>query len=135
MPRPRNSSPLLLSFLVLCLGCGDTAAPSQSPPPTPQSPPPAQPAMSGFIWGQVLKESGVCIRGAVVEIVDGPGIGLKSGQPDECGAWDYVGYEFRDLPLGATVTLRATALGYQLEDRELVVRNGGGPVQFVLATK
>ena len=128
MPRPRNSSPLLVSFVVLCLGCGDTAAPSQSPPP-------AQPAMSGFIWGQVLKESGLCIRGAVVEIVGGPGIGLKSGQPDECGAWDYVGYELRDLPLGATVTLRATALGYQQEDRELVVRSGGEPVQFVLATK
>lgn len=90
---------------------------------------------SGFIWGQVLKESGMCIRGAVVEIVDGPGIGLKSGQPDECDAWDYVGYEFHDLPLGATVTLRATASGYQPADRELLVRNGGEPVQFVLATK
>jgi hypothetical protein len=87
---------------------------------------------SGFIWGQVLKESGLCIRGAMVEIIEGPGMGRKSGQPDNCGAWDYDGFSFDDLPLGATVTLRATASGYQPEDREIVVPAGGGPVQFVL---
>jgi hypothetical protein len=129
MPHPRNSSPLLASFLVLCLGCGDAAAP------VPQSPPPTPTATSGFIWGQVLDQSGLCLDGGVVEIVDGPGIGEKSGQPDGCNAWDYVGYEFRDLPAGATVTLRATASGYQPQDRELVVPSSGEPVQFVLATK
>jgi hypothetical protein len=133
MPQPRNSSPLLGSFLVLCLGCSDTAAPvSQSPPPTPQSPPSTPPATSGFIWGQVLKESGPCIRGAMVEIVEGPGIGQKSGQPDNCGPWDYDGFWLNNLPPGATVTLRATASGYQPEDSVVVVPNGGRPVQFVL---
>ena len=90
------------------------------------------PEASGFIWGQVLEESGVCIRGAMVEIVEGPGIGRKSGQPDNCGPWDYDGFWFNDLPSGATVTLRATASGYQPEDSVVVVPNGGRPVQFVL---
>jgi hypothetical protein len=67
-----------------------------------------------------------------VEIVDGPGAGRASGQPDECDAWDYVGFEFRDLPLGGTVTLRASAPGYRPEDRQLITQEGGGPVQFVL---
>jgi hypothetical protein len=81
--------------------------------------------MSGYIWGQVLDESGICLRGAVVEIVEGPGTGRKSGQPDDCEAWAYDGYEFRDLSLGATLTLRATAPGYQSQDSELLVPNGG----------
>jgi hypothetical protein len=129
MSQLRNRFPLLGSCFVLCLGCGDTAAPvSQSPPPTPPTPT----TTSGFLWGQVLDQSGLCLHGGVVEIVDGPGTGRRSGQPDGCSAWDYVGYEFRDLPLGATVTLRATASGYQPQDREFVVPNGGEPVQFVL---
>jgi hypothetical protein len=70
----------------------------------------------------------------MVEIVEGPGTTRKSGQPDppECDPWGEVGFMFDDLPLGATVTLRATASGYQPEDREMVVPAGGGPVQFVL---
>ena len=86
----------------------------------------------GTIWGQVLTESGGCIRGALVEIVAGPGLGQKSGQPDNCGAWDYDGFWLSELPLGATVTLRASAPGYHPEDREVVVGTGGGPTQFVL---
>ena len=92
------------------------------------------PPLTGHIWGQVLNESGVCIRGAMVEIVAGPGMGRKSGQPDPplCDAWWTEGYHFDDLPLGARVTLRATAQGYQPEDRELRVPAGGYPVQFRL---
>jgi hypothetical protein len=91
--------------------------------------------MSGFIWGQVLVESGACIRGAMVEIVEGSGMGRKSPQPDNCNAWDYDGFWFNDLPLGTTVTIRATASGYEPEDRDVVVPGGGGPVQFVLQPK
>jgi hypothetical protein len=88
--------------------------------------------MGGFIWGQVLDEAGVCLSGGRVEIVEGPGTGQASGQPDSCGAWDYVGYALRNLPLGAEVTLRASAPGHRSEDRAIVARNGGPPVQFVL---
>ena len=131
MSRPWSSSSLLGSLLILCLACGDIAAPVSSTPVPPSTPT----GTSGYVWGQVLGQSGVCLSGGEVEIVGGPGIGRKSSQPDECNAWDYTGYEFRDLPAGATVTLRATAPGYQAQDRDLVVRNGGEPVQFVLATE
>jgi len=127
----RSSSCLFGSlFVVLGLGCGEPTAPTRQPsPPTPT-------ATNGYIWGHVLDQSGLCLHGAEVEIVDGPGVGLKSGQSDGCAAWDYdIGYEFRDLQLGATVTLRATTPGYQPQNRELVVQNGGLPVQFVLTTK
>ena len=135
MFRLRSSSRLVGSLLVvLGLGCGEPAAPTPQPsPPTPTAPTPT--AASGYIWGQVLDQSGVCLPGGEVEIVDGPGVGRKSSQPGGCTAWDYDGYEFRDLQLGATVTLRATTPGYQPQDRELVVQNGGSPVQFVLATE
>jgi hypothetical protein len=93
------------------------------------------PQVTGMIWGQVLDSSGVCLRGGMVEIIDGPSAGQISQQPEECDAWDYEGFEFDDLPLGATVTLRASAPGYRPQDRKVVARNGGGPVQFVLIPK
>jgi hypothetical protein len=88
--------------------------------------------LSGFIWGEVFTESGVCIRGAMVEIVEGPSVGRKSGQPDNCSIWGEEGFWFDGLPVGATVTLRATASGYQPEDSAVGVPNGGRPVQFFL---
>ena len=133
MPRRPTSILLLGSLVVLCLGCGDTTAPAPQSP-LPQSPPPTSSATSGFIYGYVVDQSGICIRGAMVQIVEGPGTGRKSGQADACAAWDYGGeYEFRDLPGGATVTLRASAPGYRSEDRQVVAENGGPGVEFVLA--
>ena len=82
--------------------------------------------------GQVLDGSGVCIRGAMVEIVAGPGMGRTSGQPDTCNASSEDGFVFVGLPLGATVTLRATAPRYQPKVSAIVVTAGGGPVQLVL---
>jgi len=89
--------------------------------------------MSGRILGYVVDQSGLCITGAVVEIIDGPGTGRTSGQADVCAAWDYGGeYEFDNLPLGATVTLRASAPGYRSKDLQIVVQNGGPGVEIGL---
>lgn len=128
MLKLHSSSPLVGSLLVvLGLGCAEPTVPTPSPPPPTAT-------GGGFISGYVLDQSGVCLSGAVVEIVEGSGVGRKSNQSGGCTAWDYGNeYEFRDLQLGATVTLRATAPGYQSQDRELVVQNGGSPVDFVLA--
>jgi hypothetical protein len=120
--------PLLILVLgVLLSACSDPARDVEGGPVGPSS-------GGGHLWGQVLAEGGGCIRGAMVEIVEGPGTSRKSGQPDppSCDPWGEVGFMFDDLPLGATVTLRATASGYQPEERVLVVPAGGGPVQFVL---
>lgn len=133
MSPARCSALVAGSLLALCLGCGDNTAPSTSPPPpSPPATPPPSPAMGGFIWGQVLDSSGVCLPGGMVRIVAGPGTGRASGQPDGCDAWDYGGFSLGDLPLGATVTLRAGAPGHRSEERQLVTQAGGGPVQFVL---
>ena len=130
MSPARSSSLIAGSLLALCLGCGDNTAPALQPS-TPPTPPPSA-AAGGFIWGQVLDSSGVCLHGGMVQIVDGPGAGRASTQPEVCDAWDYVGFELGDLPLGATVTLRASAPGYRAEERRVVTPAGGGPVQFVL---
>jgi len=89
--------------------------------------------MTGFIWGTVVDAAGICIPGATISIVDGPGAGRQSGQPDECNAWDSDGFEFRNLPLDAMVTLRANAPGYQSQERQVRVGNGGPPVVFAPA--
>jgi len=143
MSQARRSSLVICPLLALCLGCGDNTGPAiqrSDPGPTPTGPstspptpatPPSSPLM-GHIWGQVLDSSGVCLDGSVVQIVAGPGEGRLSGQPDGCDAWDYAGFGLDDLPLGATLTLRASAPGHRSEDRELVIPAGGAPVQFVL---
>jgi hypothetical protein len=132
---------LVGAVLALCLACGDSTAPAlqPSPPPTtvppPAPPPPGTPTpatMNGFVWGHVVDSTGVCLHGGTVEIVGGPGAGRISRQPDGCDAWDYVGFTFDSLPVGATVTLHASARGHGSEDRQVAVQNGGYPVQFVL---
>ena len=48
-------------------------------------------------------------------MMDGPRAG-DSFLQTVCGFWDYgedLGYSFNDLPIGITVTLRASAIGYR----------------------
>ena len=91
--------------------------------------------LTGHIWGKVLGEGVGCLRGAAVEIVAGPGMGRMSSQPDPpaCDPWSEEGFQFDELPLGGTVTLRATALGYQPKDSVVVVSNDGIAVVFILS--
>lgn len=127
LQHPAFAAPL---FVLLLLGCGRDAGPPTGPP---DQPPPAPYIGDAFIWGHVLDESGLCILGASVEIVSGPGAGRKAIQEEVCGAWDHVaGFEFRGLPLGVTVTLRASRDGYEAQQRSLVTGRGGPPFQFVL---
>ena len=129
----RSTPPLAGSLLVLlCLGCTEGTIPI-TPPDLPPDVPPH--ATNGFIWGHVLgPSSGVCLTGAVVEIIAGPGTGQKGVQTEPCDAWSYVaGYAFHNLPVGATVTLRATRQGYVPQERETVARTTQLPFQFELS--
>lgn len=159
MPLRRFTSHLLAWLLALSLGCREATAPGlqSSEPSTPAdplpvppapAPPPAQtpptpisppsPVMTGWIWGEVLDSRGACVHQGVVEIIDGPGAGRVSNQPDGCDAWDEPGFEFDDLPIGATLTLRAKAPGYVSEVRQVSVPDrqaGVTPTQFVLVRK
>jgi len=123
--------------LLFTAACSDGASsgPTGSEP-LPDLPPPAMPppaTSQGFVWGHVVEDSGVCIAGATVRIVEGPGEGRYTPQRYPCDAWSYGdGFEFADLPMGATVKLRATADGYKSQDQKVYVGNGGYPVTFTL---
>lgn len=117
-----------LSVLLLLLGC---AEPGTSPYDAPAAP--LTPTGPGYLWGHVLDASGVCIPGAMVEIVDGPGAGRRVTQSAACNAWDYVaGFEFSGLGIGKTVRLRATAAGHRPDEIVVVTQDGGAPIQFEL---
>jgi hypothetical protein len=123
--------PVLVVLLAsACMpGDGTPVGPSTQPLP----PPPPQASTFGYVWGHVVMDSGVCISGAVVTVLEGPGMGRSMRQEGPCDAWSYaVGFEFADLPLGARVKLGATADGYDSQELEIVVGNGGPPVQFEL---
>jgi hypothetical protein len=124
------SARLLLAALLL-VGCGDngTLDPAGDLPLLP----PTVFTGGGFVWGHVVMDSGVCIPGAVVEIVAGPGAGRKMVQQTPCDAWSYGdGFAFDGLPLGAKIRLEASARGYQSEAIDVVTQNGGYPVTFEL---
>jgi hypothetical protein len=90
-------------------------------------------SLDGYVWGHVVDESGVCIMGAVVQIQIGPGAGRSFRQDQPCDAWSYGdGFEFKSLPPGAQLKLRATADGWKSQDVDIVVGNGGPPVTFAL---
>jgi hypothetical protein len=75
----------------------------------------------------------VCLYGARVEIVAGPGTGRSATQTAVCDAWsEVVGFEFNNLPMNVKIKLRATLPGYRTADQELLTRNGGYPIQFNL---
>lgn len=86
----------------------------------------------GMVWGFVVMDSGICIPGAVVTIIAGPGTGQSMRQEGPCDAWDYAnGFEFR-LPIGARVTLRATAEGYRPREEEHVAENPATSITILL---
>ena len=50
-----------------------------------------------------------------MELIDGLGVGPAFVQT-VCGFWDYgddIGFSFHNLPVGVTMTVRATAAGYK----------------------
>jgi hypothetical protein len=108
---------LICAFLFLFLNCsGDspTAPQSAGAPPSNATAP---------VFGFAHDESGVCIPGAVVELLDGPRAGAKVTQSDPCGSvWDVDGgYSFSGLPRDVSVRIRASKAGYRSVDITTVV--------------
>lgn len=69
---------------------------------------------TGWLWVTVLDGGGPCIDGAVIEIVSGQGKGLKGTPLASCDAWNMVGgYFIYGLIPGVSLTIRASATGYQ----------------------
>ncbi|MDQ6801986.1 MAG: hypothetical protein M3041_14250 [Acidobacteriota bacterium] len=124
--RGQFSGAALVLLLLSCNGDSPTAPRAQPPA---QTEPPA--AATGVVSGFVLDPSGVCLPGAVVEVLDGARVGDKSTHKGVCGAWDYgvEGYSLR-LPDGIKVRLRASKAGYR--SKEETVLAPAGRADFVL---
>jgi len=61
----------------------------------------------------VISDDGACVRGAVVEIVAGQGIGRKMTQTAACSWWDWEeGFMFPELLPDVQLTIRVSASGY-----------------------
>jgi hypothetical protein len=90
-------------------------------------------AGSGFIWVLVVAQSGACIPGGTVYVVSGPAAGRTFVQDSDCTAWAYSGgVMFKGLPVGETMTLRASAPGYSSLTKTAVAVSSGQAVEFVL---
>jgi len=88
---------------------------------------------SGFIWALIVDPSGGCIPGASVYVVSGPYAGQTFEQDSECDAWSYSGgVFFSNLPVGETMTLRASAAGYASMEKTAVAATSGQAVEFDL---
>jgi hypothetical protein len=100
-----------------------------SPPSNPPSNPPTGSA-TVWIWVMVVDPSGACIPGATVQVVAGQAVGNPITQQTPCSVWDYAGgVEYHDLAAGVSMTLRATAPGYEAEER--TITPFGGPQSVI----
>lgn len=107
---------IVLAAFTLSACAGDTG------PHTPAAPnaivPTPGPTAGAFLWGMIVKDSGVCIEGATVLVVRGQRAGESMTQTTPCDAWSYgAGFAFRNLTPGVAMTLRASAPGYADEEQ------------------
>ena len=111
---------ILLAAFTLLACSGDSRSDGPGVPGNPVAPPspivpnsPPAPNASGWLWGFVVKDSGVCIEGATVRVVLGQREGESVVQSTPCDAWAYGGgFYFDKLTPGVAMTLRASAPGY-----------------------
>ena len=74
----------------------------------------------------VVDGTGVCIDGAIVQVVHPAGsLGESIAQTKPCDAWGYDGgFVIRNLTAGVGVTLRASAPGYAPVERTFIPSSG-----------
>lgn len=125
-------------ILVLAVACSSCELPTSAT--TGAQPPPAgaqPPTTYGTIAGFVIDESDQCVIGARVELINGPRAGTAFVQT-VCGFWDYgddIGYSFHDLPVGMSVTVRATAQGYKPAEMTAAPTNPYSYTNLIVLTK
>lgn len=104
---PHFFSGVMISLLLL--GCNGNS---------PTEPPLPPPATTGFVSGTILVNTGACLPGAVVEILDGPRAGDRVTQNQCGGAWDGAppGFSFTSVPVSVPVRVRASKQGYRSKE-------------------
>jgi hypothetical protein len=73
--------------------------------------------------GLVEASTGNCIEGATVEVVSGQSLGQKVTQTTPCDHWDDSpngGFIFKGLTPGVAMTLRASAPGWDTQEKVVV---------------
>ena len=116
--------PALILVAVAALACSQESDPASTvryptvptpPAPTPPAPAPPSSPSSGltFLLGLIIEDSGACIVGASVRVLDGQRAGEIRMQETPCDVWGYSGgFEFDSLTPGVPMTLRASAPNY-----------------------
>jgi len=115
--------PMRLLALILVAVAASACAKDSDPAPTVRyptapnapAPPPASNPSSGltFLVGLVIEDTGACIIGASVRVLDGQRAGERKLQETPCDVWGYSGgFEFDSLTPGLPMTLRASAPDY-----------------------
>jgi hypothetical protein len=108
---------VVIAVWLLTPGCGkDLVAPSG---PTEAF----NPNLRIYVAGYVVDSEHQCIAGAVVDILDSSDrslTGRKAQQP-ACDFENGLGYDFGAVPAGTEVRLRASAMGYQPQQRDIVI--------------
>ena len=62
-------------------------------------------------------ESGICVDGAAIHVLDGPEQGQTATNVGPCDYWGYDnGFTFRDLTPNVQMTFRISAAGYRTAD-------------------
>ena len=121
---------VLSVLLVLACVDGRPTLPS-SPTPSgpigsPGSPGPAAGAL-GLLWGMVIDGGGACIEGATVLVLAGQGVGRTIVQRTPCDAWAYDGgFLLEDLAPGVEITLRASARGWETQEKTFLPMSRAG---------
>jgi hypothetical protein len=84
------------------------------------------PALFIYPTGFVLNLENQCISGAVVDILDSPERALigRQAQQRKCNFDDGIGYDFGPVAAGTRLRLRASAQGYQPQQREIILGLG-----------
>ena len=108
---------LLALSVMRCSGDSPTAPPAIGTPPSGVA--------TATVFGFAHDEFGVCVPGAVVELLDGPRAGARVTQANPCGAiWDVDGgYSFSGLPVNTVVRIRASKPGYRTVEITALVTN------------
>lgn len=115
--------PLVTLLLLTLLGCsGESRLPLAPLPPDP-------PSRLASLHVVVIEEgTDLCILGAKVEIVSGPGTGQSIIQDDWCDLYFQNGDHFlRDLIPDAWMIVRASASGYAAKEIEVFATAGPTP--------
>ena len=117
--------PLIVFSAMVLVGCDGY----QSPPTRPTAIVPKLEALA------LEDGAGKCIEGATIELIKAQTVVETGRHTPYCFRWDGGGALFVNVTYGETVTLRASAAGYQTEEQTVVVIDRDRPGTVILTLR